>query len=112
MATKTFEELKQLAIQIRDEKTNKQNTATRVGTEMLEHLNKLEQDYYDKTKTYEELKKRDNKLTELTERFTETDNNISKISVTVDGLTETVEVISDQIGHIGSTLDEINAEEL
>ena len=26
MATKTFEELKQLAIQIRDEKTNKQNT--------------------------------------------------------------------------------------
>ena len=31
MATKTFEELKQLAIQIRDEKTNKQNTATRVG---------------------------------------------------------------------------------
>lgn len=51
-------------------------------------------------------------LTELTERFTETDNNISKISGTVDGLTETVEVISDQIGHIGSTLDEINAEEL
>lgn len=65
MATKTFEELKQLAIQIRDEKTNKQNTATRVGTEMLEHLNKLEQDYYDKTTTDEELKKRDNKLTEL-----------------------------------------------
>lgn len=54
----------------------------------------------------------DEKLTELTERFTETDNNISKISVTVDGLTETVEVISDQIGHIGSTLEEINAEEL
>ena len=49
MATKTFDELKQLAIQIRDEKTNKHNTATRVGTEMLEHLNKLEQDYYDKT---------------------------------------------------------------
>jgi hypothetical protein len=49
MATKTFEELKQLAIQIRDEKTNKQNTATRVGTAMLEHINKLEQDYYDKT---------------------------------------------------------------
>lgn len=65
MATKTFEELKQLAIQIRDEKTNKQNTATRVGTAMLEHINKLEQDYYDKTKTDEELKKRDNKLTEL-----------------------------------------------
>ena len=49
MATKTFEELKQLAIQIRDEKTNKQNTATRIGTQMLEHLEKLEQDYYDKT---------------------------------------------------------------
>lgn len=49
MATKTFEELKQMAIQIRDEKTNKQNTATRIGTQMLEHLNKLEQEYYDKT---------------------------------------------------------------
>ena len=65
MATKTFEELKQLAIQIRDEKTNKQNTATRVGTAMLEHINKLEQDYYDKTQTDEELTKRDEKLTEL-----------------------------------------------
>lgn len=65
MATKTFEELKQLAIQIRDEKTNKQNTATRVGTAMLEGLNKLEQDYYDKTATDEELKERDDKLTEL-----------------------------------------------
>lgn len=49
MATKTFEELKQMAIQIRDEKTNKQNTATRIGTQMLEHLNMLEQEYYDKT---------------------------------------------------------------
>lgn len=49
MATKTFEELKQMAIQIRDEKTNKQNTATIIGTQMLEHLNKLEQEYYDKT---------------------------------------------------------------
>ena len=65
MATKTFEELKQLAIQIRDEKTNKQNTATRVGTAMLEHINKLEQDYYDKTQTDEELKERDDKLTEI-----------------------------------------------
>lgn len=55
MATKTFEELKQLAIQIRDEKTNKQNTATRIGTQMLEHLDKLEQDYYDKTATDEQL---------------------------------------------------------
>lgn len=73
MATKTFEELKQLAIQIRDEKTNKQNTATRVGTAMLEHINKLEQDYYDKTQTDEELKERDDKLTELS-------NNIINIS--------------------------------
>ena len=77
MATKTFDELKQLAIQIRDEKTNKQNTATRVGTEMLEHLNKLEQDYYDKTTTDEELKKRDNKLTEL-------ENKIGSQTVEVD----------------------------
>lgn len=80
MATKTFEELKQLAIQIRDEKTNKQNTATRVGTEMLEHLNKLEQDYYDKTKTDEELKKRDNKLTELSDKA----DNLEKESVKND----------------------------
>lgn len=71
MATKTFEELKQLAIQIRDEKTNKQNTATRVGTAMLEHINKLEQDYYDKTQTDEELKERDDKLIELFYRTTE-----------------------------------------
>lgn len=70
MATKTFEELKQLAIQIRDEKTNKQNTATRVGTAMLEHINKLEQDYYDKTQTDEELKERDDKLTELDSKKT------------------------------------------
>nr|DAD72751.1 MAG TPA: hypothetical protein [Siphoviridae sp. ctH8e11] len=70
MATKTFEELKQLAIQIRDEKTNKQNTATRVGTAMLEHINKLEQDYYDKTQTDEELKERDDKLTELVGEYT------------------------------------------
>lgn len=77
MATKTFDELKQLAIQIRDEKTNKQNTATRVGTEMLEHINKLEQDYYDKTKTDEELKERDDKLTEL-------ENKIGSQTVEVD----------------------------
>lgn len=68
MATKTFEELKQLAIQIRDEKTNKQNTATRIGTQMLEHLDKLEQDYYDKTATDEELQARDEKLTELEDK--------------------------------------------
>ena len=65
MATKTFDELKQLAIQIRDEKTNKQNTANRVGTAMLEGINKLEQDYYDKTAADKELKKRDDKLIEL-----------------------------------------------
>lgn len=65
MATKTFDELKQLAIQIRDEKTNKQNTANRVGTAMLEGINKLEQDYYDKTAADEEFKKQDDKLTEL-----------------------------------------------
>lgn len=65
MATKTFDELKQLAIQIRDEKTNKQNTANRVGTAMLEGINKLEQDYYDKTTADKELKKRDDKLTEI-----------------------------------------------
>lgn len=69
MATKTFEELKQLAVQIRDEKTNKQNTATRIGTQMLEHLNKLEQDYYDKTATDKELKQRDEKLSELSSKI-------------------------------------------
>ena len=77
MATKTFEELKQLAIQIRDEKTNKQNTATRIGTQMLEHLDKLEQDYYDKTATDEELKERDEKLIELEANF----SNAKKASV-------------------------------
>lgn len=84
MATKTFEELKQLAIQIRDEKTNKQNTATRVGTAMLEHINKLEQDYYDKTQTDEELKERDDKLTEL-------DNQI-KSSLGVDSYAEEIQL--------------------
>lgn len=81
MATKTFEELKQLAIQIRDEKTNKQNTATRIGTQMLEHINKLEQDYYDKTTTDEELKERDNKLTELeNELNSKINNNVNSIA--------------------------------
>lgn len=65
MATKTFEELKQMAIQIRDEKTNKQNTATRIGTQMLEHLNKLEQEYYDKNSIDEQKKETDNKFSEL-----------------------------------------------
>lgn len=65
MATKTFEELKQMAIQIRDEKTNKQNTATRIGTQMLEHLDKLEQEYYDKTNIDEQKKQTDTKFSEL-----------------------------------------------
>ena len=91
MATKTFEELKQLAIQIRDEKTNKQNTATRIGTQMLEHLNKLEQDYYDKTATDEELKQRDEKLTELSSGLGKVElgigiYDIDKIAPLEDGL--------------------------
>lgn len=81
MATKTFEELKQLAIQIRDEKTNKQNTATRVGTAMLEHINKLEQDYYDKNQTDEELKERDDKLTELSKNVINLTEQIEAVSL-------------------------------
>lgn len=84
MATKTFEELKQLAVQIRDEKTNKQNTATRIGTQMLEHLNKLEQDYYDKTATDEELKQRDEKLTELSSKTGIRIINTASIELTVN----------------------------
>lgn len=91
MATKTFEELKQLAIQIRDEKTNKQNTATRIGTQMLEHLDKLEQDYYDKTATDEELKERDEKLENKTAGVNyvtcDTVAGIADKVVTVTGLT-------------------------
>lgn len=89
MATKTFEELKQLAIQIRDEKTNKQNTATRVGTAMLEHINKLEQDYYDKNQTDEELKERDDKLIELTKTtvFGITNNAFIKYNIKTNILT-------------------------
>ena len=86
MATKTFEELKQLAIQIRDEKTNKQNTATRVGTAMLEHINKLEQDYYDKTQTDEELKERDDKLTELENNLYEGGSRITPIFGSIGGI--------------------------
>ena len=65
MATKTFEELKQMAIQIRDEKTNKQNTATRIGTQMVEHLNKLEQEYYNKENIDEQKEQTDAKFSEL-----------------------------------------------
>lgn len=71
MATKTFEELKQLAIQIRDEKTNKANTATRIGTQMIEHLNKLEQEYYNKDGVAEQLKTRDDELARLDKMTTE-----------------------------------------
>lgn len=77
MATKTFEELKQMAIQIRDEKTNKQNTATRIGTQMLEHLNKLEQDFLDKDTT-------EGKFSELEEstntKFSELENHTITLS--------------------------------
>lgn len=71
MATKTFEELKQLAIQIRDEKTKKSNTATRIGTQMLEHLNKLEQEYYNKDGVTAQLKTRDDELVRLDKMTTE-----------------------------------------
>lgn len=50
---KTFEELKALAIQIRDELTNKANTALRVGTSFLETIFKIEEEYYSK----EDIKK-------------------------------------------------------
>ena len=126
MATKTFEELKQLAIQIRDEKTNKQNTATRVGTAMLEHINKLEQDYYDKTTTDEELKERDDKLTGLGEKIKESDKwtrnffvitrpqNViidflenNKIRVSLKGSIASVDIkgISITFGEKGDTFD-------
>ena len=107
MATKTFEELKQLAIQIRDEKTNKQNTATRIGTQMLEHLNKLEQDYYDKTATDKELKQRDAKLAELSssinaiELYKNIDNN-SRNSI--------IEYTENEGYFISKTLDIIPSE--
>ena len=68
MATKTFEELKQLAIQIRDEKANKQNTATRIGTQMIEHLNKLEEEYYNKENIDEQKAETDNKFSELDQK--------------------------------------------
>ena len=64
---KTFEELKQMAIQIRDEKANKQNTATRIGTQMVEHLNKLEQEYYNKENIDEQKEQTDAKFSELEE---------------------------------------------
>ena len=75
MATKTFEELKQMAIQIRDEKTNKQNTATRIGTQMLEHLNKLEQDFLDKDTTEGKFSELDSLL--LNQTFNNVDGSIA-----------------------------------
>lgn len=101
MAIKTFEELKQLAIQIRDEKTNKQNTATRIGTQMLEHLNKLEQDYYDKTATDEELKQRDEKLTELS---SQTGNKIDYDELSIQEI-EKLLSLSDENGNIAFYVD-------
>ena len=74
MATKTFEELKQMAIQIRDEKANKQNTATRIGTQMIEHLNKLEQEYYNKENIDEQKEQTDVKFSEL-------ENNIQNLTL-------------------------------
>lgn len=74
MATKTFEELKQMAIQIRDEKTNKQNTATRIGTQMVEHLNKLEQEYYDKEYINGQFKDVDTHFESLDKLEEKTDN--------------------------------------
>ncbi|WP_300228189.1 hypothetical protein, partial [uncultured Bacteroides sp.] len=71
MATKTFEELKQMAIQIRDEKTNKQNTATRIGTQMLEHLNKLEQDFLDKDTTEGKFSELGKKMSEINKEVIE-----------------------------------------
>lgn len=108
MATKTFEELKQLAIQIRDEKTNKQNTATRVGTAMLEHINKLEQDYYDKTQTDEELKEQNEKLTGLelllvcinpTEQYQEGYNDIADSTIWENGLLKSNGIIDSEVSN-------------
>lgn len=76
MATKTFEELKQMAIQIRDEKANKHNTATRIGTQMLEHLNKLEQEYYNKENIDEQKEQTDVKFSELEKESLPLSSNI------------------------------------
>lgn len=45
MAIKTFEELRALAIIVRDEKLNKANSANRIGSLMLEQINKIEESY-------------------------------------------------------------------
>lgn len=84
MATKTFDELKQLAIQIRDEKTNKQNTANRVGAAMLEAINKLEQDYYDKTNIDEQSKNTTQSITSLD---TKIDKRTTEYNVSVNNPT-------------------------
>lgn len=84
MATKTFDELKQLAIQIRDEKANKQNTANRVGAAMLEAINKLEQDYYDKTNIDEQAKNTTQSITSL---GTKIDKRTTEYNVSVNNPT-------------------------
>lgn len=84
MATKTFDELKQLAIQIRDEKTNKQNTANRVGSAMLEAINKLEQDYYNKTNIDEQSKNTTQSITSLD---TKIDKRTTEYNVSVNNPT-------------------------
>lgn len=103
MATKTFEELKQLAIQIRDEKTNKQNTATRVGTAMLEHINKLEQDYYDKEGSNAELQKRDERLSKLEEKIGEGVGGALGGYKTVDNIDNLPPIGEENIGYIVGT---------
>lgn len=45
MAIKTFEELRALAIIVRDEKLNRANSAERIGSLMIEQINKIEESY-------------------------------------------------------------------
>lgn len=45
MAIKTFEELRALAIIVRDEKLNRANSAKRIGSLMIEQINKIEESY-------------------------------------------------------------------
>ena len=97
MATKTFEELKQMAIQIRDEKANKQNTATRIGTQMVEHLNKLEQDFLDKDTT-------EGKFTELEEstntKFSELEKSNSNFTGRLFEQNENIAVFDSNYGYV------------
>lgn len=45
MAIKTFEELRALVIIVRDEKLNRANSAKRIGSLMIEQINKIEESY-------------------------------------------------------------------